>query len=147
MNIHQVIVVGAGPVGLLCALDLARQGVQVCVLELEPSTTLDLRAGTFHPPTLEMLAPLGVTDAMMAIGMKVPVWQSRDLQEGLIAEWDMSILRDDTPYPFRLHLEQHRLTPILLEKLSAYPNAQVLFSHEFVSLTQTPDHVSVRLRH
>ncbi len=147
MNIHQVIVVGAGPVGLLCALDLARQGVQVCVLELEPSTTLDLRAGTFHPPTLEMLAPLGVTDAMMAIGMKVPVWQSRDLQEGLIAEWDMSILRDDTPFPFRLHLEQHRLTPILLEKLSAYPNAQVLFSHEFVSLTQSPDRVSVRVRH
>jgi len=147
MNIHQVIVVGAGPVGLLCALDLARQGVQVCVLELEHNTTLDLRAGTFHPPTLEMLAPLGVTDAMMQIGLKVPVWQSRDLQEGLIAEWDMSILQDDTPYPFRLHLEQHRLTPILLEKLTAYSNAQVLFSHEFISLTQGPEHVSVRVKH
>ena len=144
---HQVIVVGAGPVGLLCALDLARQGVQVCVLELEPNTTLDLRAGTFHPPTLEMLAPLGVTQEMMKIGMKVPVWQSRDLQEGLIAEWDMSILKDDTPYPFRLHLEQHRLTPILLEMLKKYSHAQVLFSHEFLRLEQTADEVVVHVKH
>lgn len=144
---HDVIVVGAGPVGLLCALDLARRGVRVCVLELEPSTTIDLRAGTFHPPTLEMLAPLGVTDAMLEIGMKVPIWQSRDLEEGLIAEWDMSILKDDTPYPFRLHLEQHRLTPILLEMLSKHDNAELLFSHEFLSLTQHPDHVSVLAKH
>ena len=146
-KMHEVIVVGAGPVGLLCALDLARRGVRVCVLELEPSTTIDLRAGTFHPPTLEMLAPLGVTDAMLEIGMKVPVWQSRDLEEGLIAEWDMSILKDDTPYPFRLHLEQHRLTPILLEMLSKHDNAEVMFSHEFLSLTQHPDHVSVMAKH
>lgn len=146
-QLHQVIVVGAGPVGLLCALDLARQGVQVCVLEVEASTTLDLRAGTFHPPTLEMLAPLGVTDEMMKIGMKVPVWQSRDLQEGLIAEWDMSVLKDDTPYPYRLHLEQHRLTPILLEMLKRYSHAQVLFSHEFLSLEQTADEVIVKVRH
>ena len=146
-KMHDVIVVGAGPVGLLCALDLARRGVRVCVLELEPSTTIDLRAGTFHPPTLEMLAPLGVTDAMLEIGMKVPIWQSRDLEEGLIAEWDMSILKDDTPYPFRLHLEQHRLTPILLEMLSKHDNAELLFSHEFLSLTQHPDHVSVLAKH
>ncbi len=146
-KMHDVIVVGAGPVGLLCALDLARRGVRVCVLELEPSTTIDLRAGTFHPPTLEMLAPLGVTDAMLEIGMKVPIWQSRDLEEGLIAEWDMSILKDDTPYPFRLHLEQHRLTPILLEMLSKHDNAELLFSHEFLSLTQNADHVSVLAKH
>jgi len=145
-ELHQVVVVGAGPVGLLCALDLARQGVEVCVLEAKPSTTIDLRAGTFHPPTLEMLAPLGVTDEMMKIGMKVPVWQSRDLQEGLIAEWDMSILKNDTPYPFRLHLEQHRLTPILLEMLSKYSHAKVLFSHEFLSLEQRDDEVLLTVK-
>ena len=132
-----VMVVGAGPVGLLCALVLAREGVPVCVLESEPHTTLDLRAGTFHPPTLEMLEPLGVTQAMMAVGIRVPTWQSRDLQEGLVAEWDMGVLKNDTPYPYRLHLEQHRLTPILLGMLQAHPHAQVLFSHEFQSLDQT----------
>jgi len=134
---NPVIVVGAGPVGLLCALVLARAGVPVRVLESEPGTTLDLRAGTFHPPTLEMLEPMGVTQAMMAIGIKVPVWQSRDLEAGLVADWDMGVLNEDTPYPYRLHLEQHRLTPILLSMLKQHAHAQVLFSHEFVGLDQT----------
>jgi 3-(3-hydroxy-phenyl)propionate hydroxylase len=140
---NRVIVVGAGPVGLLCALELARQGVPVLVIEAEASTTLDLRAGTFHPPTLEMLQPLGVTDAMMEIGIKVPRWQARDREYGLIAEWDMSVLAGDTPFPYRLHLEQHRLTPILLNMLLEFSHAEVLFSHAFVSLAESPDGVAV----
>jgi 3-(3-hydroxy-phenyl)propionate hydroxylase len=141
-----VLVIGAGPVGLLCALELARRQVPVTVLESEPGTTLDLRAGTFHPPTLEMLQPEGVADAMLDLGIHVRRWQSRDREHGLIAEWDLDLLKKDTPYPFRLHLEQHRLTPILLEKLRVYPHAQVLFSHEFVELTQTDDHVEATAR-
>ena len=136
-----VIIVGAGPVGLLCALELARRQVPVTVLESEPSTTLDLRAGTFHPPTIEMLQPEGVADAMLEVGIKVRHWQSRDREYGLIAQWDLDLLRHDTPYPFRLHLEQHRLTPILLSKLKAYGHAQVLFGHEFVSLSQDGEQV------
>ncbi len=138
-----VVVVGAGPVGLLCALQLAHNGIPVTVIEAEPSLTIDLRAGTFHPPTLEMLAPLGVTEAMMEIGIQVPRWQSRDLEEGLIVEWDMAILKNDTKYPFRLHLEQHRLTPILFKMLQSYPHAEVLFSHPLHELTQTEDEVSL----
>ena len=56
-----IIVVGAGPVGLLCALQLAKNGIPVTVIEAEPELTIDLRAGTFHPPTLEMLDSIGVT--------------------------------------------------------------------------------------
>ena len=141
-----VLVVGAGPVGLLCALELARRQVPVTVIESEAGTTLDLRAGTFHPPTLEMLGPEGVADAMLACGIRVRHWQSRDREHGLIAQWDLDLLRQDTPYPFRLHLEQHRLTPILLDKLRAYSHAQVLFSHEFVDLTQGPDEVMATVR-
>jgi len=139
-----VIVVGAGPVGLLCALELARRDGPVLVIESEAGTTLDLRAGTFHPPTMEMLGPDGVADAMMQVGIKVRHWQSRDREHGLIAQWDLDVLRNDTPFPFRLHLEQHRLTPILLEKLLAYPHAQVLFSHAFTGLTQRADSVQVQ---
>jgi 3-(3-hydroxy-phenyl)propionate hydroxylase len=138
-----VIVVGAGPVGLLCALQLARNGIPLTVIEAEPELTIDLRAGTFHPPTLEMLDPIGVTDAMMEIGIQVPRWQSRDLEEGLIVEWDMGILANDTKYPFRLHLEQHRLTPILFKMLQNYPHVEVLFSHPLLELTQTDDEVSL----
>ncbi len=143
---NPVIVVGAGPVGLLCALELARRDVAVLVIEAEPTITIDLRAGTFHPPTLEMLQPSGVTDSMLSIGIQVPRWQSRDREYGLIVEWDLSVLAQDTQFPFRLHLEQHRLTPILLHMLLEYSHAQVLFSHELVSLAQTAEGVTASAR-
>jgi 3-(3-hydroxy-phenyl)propionate hydroxylase len=125
---RRVIVAGAGPVGLLTALALAHRDVPVLVLEAEPGLTHDLRAGTFHPPTLEMMAPYGITEAMHRIGIKVPRWQSRDRQAGLIAEWDVSLIAEETPYPYRFHLEQHRLTPIILDLLRALPHAEVRFS-------------------
>ena len=141
----QVLIAGAGPVGLLTALVLAQRGVSCVVLESESGLTHDLRAGTFHPPTLEMLNQVGVTDAMLALGIQVPRWQSCDLSFGLVAEWDLGLLKNDTPYPFRLHLEQHRLTPLLMDKLQAFPHVQVLFNHRFESLTQNADDVTVRL--
>jgi len=59
-------------------------------------------------PTLEMLAPYGVTDEMHKHGIKVPRWQIRDRKAGVIVEWDLGLIADLTPYPYRFHLEQHR---------------------------------------
>ena len=139
----QVIVAGAGPVGLLTALALATQDVPVLVLEAEPGLTVDLRAGTYHPPSLEMMAPYGITADMLKIAIKVPRWQIRDRKEGVIVEWDIALIKDLTPYPYRLHLEQHRLTPIIYAKLRKCPNAEVRFSHEVADFSQTADKVVV----
>ena len=141
-----VIISGAGPVGLVTALVLAQAGVPSIVLESEAHLTHDLRAGTYHPPTLEMLHKIGVTAEMLKLGIQVPYWQSCDLQEGLIAEWDLGLLRNDTPYPFRLHLEQHRLTPIVLERLQQYPSTRVLFSHALTGFTQDADGVTAEVQ-
>jgi len=139
----QVIVAGAGPVGLLTALALAKQDVPVLVLEAEPALTIDLRAGTYHPPSLELMAPYGITDEMHKTAIRVPRWQIRDRRQGVIVEWDLGDIADLTPYPYRLHLEQHRLTPIILSKLRAYPHADVRFSHKVIDVTQTEDGVRV----
>lgn len=112
-----VIVAGAGPTGLATALSLGLKGVQVVLVEREPGLTVDLRAGSFHPPTQEMLVALGCGPEMFATGIKVPVWQIRDRVDGVIAEFDLGLVADETPYPWRLHLEQHRLTPILLGQI------------------------------
>lgn len=138
----RIVVVGAGPVGLITALGLSLRGVPVTVIESEPALTHDLRAGSFHPPTLEMMQPLGVTQRMLELGIKVPRWQIRDRRDGVIVEWDLGLLADETPYPHRLHLEQHRLTPIALELLRKFPSAEVLFSTSFVAATQAPDGVT-----
>lgn len=143
MSENRVIVVGAGPVGLLTALVLAKREIQVLVLEAEPGLTVDLRAGTYHPPSLEMMAPYGITDDMHRTGIKVPRWQIRDKDEGVIVEWDLSLLADTTPYPYRLHLEQHRLTPIIFDKLRAHPNVEVRFNAPVTEVTQDADGVRV----
>ncbi len=141
-----VIVAGAGPVGLLIALALAKQDVPALVLEAEPGLTHDLRAGTYHPPSLEMMAPYGITDDMLKTAIKVPRWQIRDRKEGIIVDWDMSRIKDDTPYPYRLHLEQHRLTPIIYARLKACANAEVRFSHQVTGIAQDADKITLTVQ-
>ena len=87
-----VLIAGAGPVGLLVALQLARMGVGCIVAEAEPGLTHDLRAGTFHPPTIEMLEKVGVATRMLELGIKVPRWQSWDLAHGMVAGPDASLV-------------------------------------------------------
>jgi 3-(3-hydroxy-phenyl)propionate hydroxylase len=144
MNRDPVIIVGAGPAGLALAANLLRRDVAVVVLETEPRLPHDLRAGTFHPPTLEMLATLGVAEDFLAIGIRVPHWQIRGRQEGVIVEWDLSLIADVTPYPFRFHCEQFKLTP-LLERRVVSLGGEVRFAHNFLDATQDADGVTARV--
>lgn len=145
MQTHQahVIVVGAGPVGLVSALLLANQGVKVTVLESAPALNRDLRASTFHPPTLDMLAPLGLTDELVAQGLVARYTQQRDRQEGVIAEFDMSLIAPDTDHPFRLQCEQWKLTQMIQDKLNQMPHVQILFNSKVTQVTQTAEQVHV----
>ncbi|MEY4270967.1 MAG: hypothetical protein RLZZ58_2183, partial [Pseudomonadota bacterium] len=57
----QVLIAGAGPVGTVMATLLAKAGIDVIVLESGDDCAQDMRASTFHPPTLEMLDEIGIT--------------------------------------------------------------------------------------
>ncbi|HEY4919894.1 MAG TPA: FAD-dependent monooxygenase [Xanthobacteraceae bacterium] len=140
-----IVVAGAGPTGLMCALALARQDIPVIVLESEPALSHDLRAGTYHPPTLEMMAPYGITARMHEIGLEVRHWQIRDKRGELVAEFDLGLLADVTPYPYRFHLEQHRLTPIQLDTLRRESGAEVRFGWRLTGFTQQADRVRVEI--
>jgi 3-(3-hydroxy-phenyl)propionate hydroxylase len=122
----QVAIVGAGPVGLCAALNLARHGVRCRVLERETAAFGDLRASTFHPPTLDMLETLDLTAAMLAGGLPAPTWQVRLHETHERAVFDLGLLAGETRHPYRLQFEQAAFCALALERA----RAQALISIE-----------------
>jgi len=139
----EVIICGAGPVGLTAALVLARAGIGVRVLERHTEPFADPRAATIHPPTMEMLAQAGVTADLLAQGIRAPVWQFRGREEGVVAEFDLGILADVTPYPFRLQCEQHKLCRILMTHLARFAQAEIRWGVEVTATAQDAAGVTV----
>jgi 3-(3-hydroxy-phenyl)propionate hydroxylase len=140
---QRVIIVGAGPSGLTAALFLARAGVPVTVLESRTDVYDDPRAATFHPPTMEMYAGSGVTKRLHDIGIVCPRWQFRGRDEGIVAEFDLGVLSDITPFPYRLQCEQHKLVAVLTEILSAQSGCTIHYGATVESVTQTAAEVIV----
>lgn len=131
-----VIIVGGGPVGLCLALLLSRAGVTVRVLEAEAAISLDLRASTFHPPTLDMLEPYGITGDLVARGLVCPHWQIRLHPDGDRAVFDLSVLAGETRHPYRLQCEQWKLSESLLAHLQTQGNAEIVFGAAVTAVTQ-----------
>ncbi|MGP1395471.1 MAG: FAD-dependent oxidoreductase [Inquilinaceae bacterium] len=138
MDAHakRVLIAGAGPAGVVAALILARAGIPVVVFESHPELPTDLRASTFHPPTLDMLAPLGLSDRLVEMGLKAPTYQFRDLDSGQHATFDLEVIADVTAYPFRLQCEQFKLTRLAVAALEREPLADIRFSSSVTGVTQ-----------
>ena len=144
-NINRVIVAGGGPTGLIATLALAQQDIPVLMLEGQPVPEDHRRATTFHPPTLEYLRDLGAVDPVMEDGLITPIWQFRDRQEGLVAEFDLSMLAGETDYPFRVQYEQMDLNKVLYRMLGDYPHVDIRFAHEVLGAEQDADTATVRV--
>ena len=116
----RVIVVGAGPVGLTCAALLARAGIPVLLLEATAERARDLRASTWHPPTLDMIEALGLSGPLIARGLITPTWQVRMHPSGERAVFDLGVLAGETRHPFRLQCEQQVYCELLEERLPGF---------------------------
>ena len=139
----EVIIAGGGPVGLCLALLLSRAGVTVRVFEAEPAISLDLRASTFHPPTLDLLEPYGVTGDLVARGLVCPHWQIRLHPDGDRAVFDLSVLAGETRHPYRLQCEQWKLSESLLAHLQKEGHAEVIFGASVTAVTQDEHSASI----
>ena len=108
-----VVVAGAGPVGLVTALKIARAGIPVLVLDCEPDIIRWPRAIVYHAPTVEMLDRLGLLDELKIAGILKQDYQFRTVDGDILAAPHMSVLTpQDTPYPFNLHMPQHELASV-----------------------------------
>ena len=145
MEQRRVIVAGAGPAGMVAAAYLAGEGIPVAIVEQERDLPADLRASTFHPPTLDMLTRFGVVDAMIAQGLVCPTWQFRDRHAGVIATFEMGRLAGDTAHPYRLQCEQWRLTRMLRDQLAANPDVTFIYDAKATGVTQDADGVTLAI--
>jgi 3-(3-hydroxy-phenyl)propionate hydroxylase len=139
-----VIVVGAGPVGTVAALACARRGLNVLLLEQQERIDDSPRASTTQPPTLEILAELGLIDEYRRVGLTARTFQFWDRPSlKLVAEFDFERLAGETAYPFVVQTEQHKLANMAIARLCAMPNAEVRMGARVTAVTQTADRVHV----
>jgi 3-(3-hydroxy-phenyl)propionate hydroxylase len=146
MDEFDVAVIGAGPVGVICALALARQRHSVLLVEAEPSVNRNPRAATTHPATLEMLAELDLVTDVIGSGVVARYFQFWDRPSGrMIAEFDHQILSKDTPYPFVVQCEQHKIANLGLARLQAMSNASVAMQTRLSGFSDDGERVTLAL--
>ena len=138
----RVLIAGGGPVGYTVATILAQKGIPFVLLEAGDRVFDEPRAGTIHPPTLELYDTIGATDEMIRRGFTVSNYKYWDRAEGLVAEFDLSKLADETRFPFRLMLEQHKVCYVLQDMLAELGGADVRLNHRVTDVTQDDEFVT-----
>lgn len=109
-----VLIVGAGPVGLSLAAELKRLGVSALIVDRQPVGANTSRACVIHARTLEVLEPLGVTAQLVHEGVKVPIFRIRDRDRSLVT---IDFAEIASAYPFTLMYPQDRTERLLLATL------------------------------
>ncbi|VCU69516.1 Para-nitrophenol 4-monooxygenase [Pigmentiphaga humi] len=141
---QRVLIVGAGPVGMVCALALNRQGIAVTVFEQEPGPVKDQRAASIHPTTLAMLDELDVTQAIIPRGLISETYQFRDRVSGrLVAEFDLRRMADVFRFPFVLQYEQYKLTRDIAQQYANESDFDVRYGHAVKTIEQFDGHVEI----
>ncbi|MXY38688.1 MAG: FAD-dependent monooxygenase [Rhodospirillaceae bacterium] len=136
----RVIVAGAGPVGMTAAAYLALHDIPVLVLEAGDDLATDLRASTWHPPTLDLLDFFdGIVAELAGWGLVAPTWQYRDRETGPVVTWDLGLLKNDTGHPYRIQAEQWKLTRLLHRRMADVPHFDLRFGHEVTGAGQDGD--------
>ena len=108
-----VIVVGAGPVGLTAAIVLTQHGHRVRIVDDQAAGANTSRAAVVHSRTLELLEPYGVVPVLADRGMPIPRFTIRDRDRTLIS---VPFAGLPTAYPYTLMISQADTERFLLER-------------------------------
>lgn len=147
VNMDRVLIVGAGPVGLVAACCLSQAGIPVTIVETSPDLPKDLRASTFHPPTLDMLDRFDISRKLVERGLVCPTWQFRDRKEGVVATFDLGILAGETNHPYRLQCEQWKLSEELRALIAADSQIDLIYGAKAVEVAQDDAGITLTIEH
>lgn len=138
---HKIVVVGAGPVGLATAIDLAQQGIAVVLLDDDDRLSTGSRAICFAKRTLEIFDRLGCGEPMARKGVG---WNTGRV-----------FLRDEQVYSFNLlseaghhrpafvNLQQYYVEGALLDRAQALPNLEIRWKNNLAAISQDAEGVAL----
>jgi 3-(3-hydroxy-phenyl)propionate hydroxylase len=142
MKQFHVVVVGAGPVGVVAAIAAAQKGFKVTLLESTKEVDHNPRAATTHPSTLEFIDQVGLIDEFIEQGLVARYFQFWDRDtKSRVAQFDHDLLKDETKFPFVVQTEQHKLVLMGLKRLATFPDVSYQFGITVTNLQQGPDQV------
>ncbi len=136
-----VVVVGAGPVGLTAAIELARRDVPVRVVDAAAGPSTTSRAIGTHARTLEALERSGVTDRLVELGLPIRRFRIHD-QNRVLGDLDLAEVR--SAYSYALSLGQDTTELVLLDRLRE-TGVNVEWGTRLQALHQDPEGQEVRL--
>jgi 2-polyprenyl-6-methoxyphenol hydroxylase-like FAD-dependent oxidoreductase len=140
-----VLVVGAGPTGLMLGNQLVRRGIRALIVDRNPGPSIHTKALGVQARTLEIYSHLGIAERALELGTRgtgANLWvEGRKVARIPLGD----IGRDLSPYPFLLILGQDDNERLLGEALRAH-GTDVQWNTELVDLVQTSEHVTATLK-
>ena len=135
---HAVVVVGAGPIGLTAALDLAARGVSVVVLDDNNTVSIGSRAVCYAKRPLEIWDRLGVGEGFAGRGIR---WQVGKVffHDDLVYRFDL-LPEAGHKMPAMINLQQYHLEETLVQACHAHERVDLRWKHRLLSLQQEADH-------
>lgn len=144
-NIADFVVVGAGPVGMLTALGLARAGASVAVVEADAALNDSPRAMTYTDPAMQLMDRLGILDDAEKIGIQNReinfVWPNDDI----VITIDTVKAEPQRVHAHKLQFGQEALGEIAVNAFLKYPGSSVHFNNKVKAITQGAAHATVTL--
>jgi 3-(3-hydroxy-phenyl)propionate hydroxylase len=142
----RVMIVGAGPVGCVLALALRQADIPVLLVEALAAPEKDCRAASCHPPTIAMLAKLGLLDAGLDQGLVSPIFHYLDRVTGaLVGRFALPEMQAPPEHPYVLQWEQYKIAGTIMDLLAADSGADIRMSTRLLSYEQGADSVRVTL--
>jgi 3-(3-hydroxy-phenyl)propionate hydroxylase len=141
---HQVVIIGAGPVGLAAALDVAARGIPCVVLDDNNTVSIGSRAVCHAKRSLEIYARLGVAEPMLARGIG---WQVGKVFVRDRLSYQFNLLPEPAHrMPAMINLQQYLLEEALVAACAANPLVELRWKHELVALEQRAGHVALTVQ-